>query len=162
MRASTELGQRRCRGAVPSARPIVTRAGERAPGFTASAAVLPPGSPLCSAPCASQGCAVRALGLTSHRSTAGHSCKLPPQIALPLEAKSPRTEAPSLSQGLSPSRIPGVCPGSEPEMPRGDGSFSHRVIVFTEPCAAMHLAPGYPRLVLCSSSVDKSEVSFLN
>lgn len=80
---STELGQRRC--AVPSASPIVTRAGEPAPGSPAPAAVLSPGSPSarCVALCTLQGCAAWALGLAPHHLTASPCyfrdyCKLPP------------------------------------------------------------------------------------
>lgn len=150
VRARAELGQRRCRGAVPSVGPIVTRAGERALDSTAPAALLPHGSPPCPAPCAPQGCAVRALGLTSHRPTVGHSCKLAPQIALGSKVASDRGAVPLAGPAHLQGYVPAAsqrCRGVTEAFPTESSCLQSR---------------GYPRFVLCSSSVDKSEVSFLN
>lgn len=63
-----------------------------------------------------------------------------------------RRHRPSVRELLSPPHPPGYVPvlsqSRRGKWPRGEGSFSHRVIVFAEPCAAMHGDPVYPRVVL--------------
>lgn len=145
-RASSGLGQRRCWGAVPSAGPIVTRAGQRAPDRTA---VLPHGSPPCPAPC---------TGLWDSRPTVGHSCERAPRIALGSKVASDRDTVPL--GGPSPSCTQGDVPAPSQRC-RGMTRAVPTESLFTV-YRALHRAPGYPRLVVCSSSADKSEVSFLN
>lgn len=100
-------------------------------------------------------CAVRAPGLASH---CGSLLRESSPIALGSKVASDRDTVPL--GGLSPSCTQGYVPAPSQRCRAVTGAFPTESL-FTV-YGAVHRAPGYPRLVVCSSSADKSEGSFLN